>query len=79
MYIVLPVYSKPQSSWLEMVLCVVIGCSKRSRRDKDVSFLEFPKTVTVSQSMKKYDENKKTLGWVSCGDIRGLEESRFGK
>ena len=29
-----------------MVLCVVIGCSKRSGRDKDVSFFRIPKVIS---------------------------------
>ena len=28
-----------------MVLCVVFGCSKRSGRDKDVSFFGIPKVI----------------------------------
>ncbi len=30
-----------------MVLCVVVGCSKRSGRDKDVSFFRLPKVVNT--------------------------------
>ena len=31
---------------VKMVLCVVLGCSKRSGRDKDVSFFRIPKVKT---------------------------------
>ena len=34
-----------------MVLCIVIGCSKRSGRDKDVSFFSIP--TIISHRIKK--------------------------
>ena len=29
-----------------MVLCIVVGCSKRSGRDKDVSFFRIPTIIS---------------------------------
>ena len=41
-----------------MVLCVVIGCSKRSGRDKDVSYYRIP-VVIRHQSEREYELSKK--------------------
>lgn len=41
-----------------MVLCVVIGCSKRSGRDRDVSFYRIPKIVT-HRGERDYELSKK--------------------
>ena len=34
-----------------MVLCIVVGCSKRSGRDKDVSFYKLPKVISIDGSI----------------------------
>ena len=41
-----------------MVLCVVIGCSKRSGRDKDVSFYRIPKVI-AHRGKQEYELTKK--------------------
>ena len=40
------------------VRCVVIGCSKRSGRDKDVSFYRIPKVIT-HRGKQEYELTKK--------------------
>ena len=42
------------------VICAVIGCSVRSDRDKDLSFLRLP-TVTNNQGKEDYELRKKHL------------------
>ena len=54
--IVVYLYTSPSSS--TMVLCVVIGCSKRSGRDKDVSFYRIPKVIT-HRGKQEYELTKK--------------------
>ena len=41
-----------------MVLCVVIGCSKRSERDKDVSFYRIPAIIKHTDK-RDYELSKK--------------------
>ena len=41
-----------------MVLCVVIGCSKRSERDKDVSFYRIPAIIKHTDK-RNYELSKK--------------------
>ena len=41
-----------------MVLCAVIGCSKRSGRDKDVSFYRIPKVI-AHRGKQEYELTKK--------------------
>ena len=53
-----------------MVLCVVFGCSKRSGRDKDVSFYRIPKVVSrkgpeiLSLSKRRREGYLKTISRV---------------
>ena len=41
-----------------MVICVVVGCSKRSGRDKDVSFYRIP-AVSGHQGAQDFDLRKR--------------------
>ena len=66
---------------LKMVLCVVIGCSKRSGRDKDVSFYRIPKIIT-HRGQRDYELTKKRrdgfLAAISRDDLteKVLENDR---
>ena len=55
-----------------MVLCVVVGCSKRSGRDKDVSFYRLPK-ITASKGSRVLELSKKRragyIAAISRGDL----------
>ena len=43
-----------------MVLCVVFGCSKRSGRDKDVSFYRIPKVIkNKGEDMEKLSRKRR--------------------
>ena len=41
-----------------MVLCLVVGCSRRTGQDKDVSFYRLPRVIT-SRGKQGYELNKK--------------------
>lgn len=49
-----------------MVLCVVFGCSKRSGRDKDVSFFRIPKIVTNRSEAKEELSRRRRAGFLSA-------------
>ncbi len=42
-----------------MVMCVVVGCSKRSGRDRDVSFFRIPKVVSGKGPQNLLELSKK--------------------
>ena len=49
-----------------MVICVVIGCSKRSDRDKGISFYRIP-TVVTSRSTKELElSQRRRRGFLSA-------------
>ena len=56
-----------------MVLCVVIGCSKRSGRDKDVSYYRIP-VVIRHQSEREYELSKKRRDGFLAAISRYLTE-----
>lgn len=57
-----------------MVLCVAIGCSKRSGRDKDVSFYRIPKVVT-HRGQRDYELTKKRRdGFLAAISREGLTQ-----
>lgn len=49
-----------------MVLCVVFGCSKRSGRDKDVSFYRVPKVITNKGKDLEKLSRKRRAGYLSA-------------
>lgn len=49
-----------------MVLCVVVGCSKRSGRDKDVSFYRIPKVITGKGEAKEKLSRRRRAGFLSA-------------
>ena len=51
---------------LAMVLCVVIGCTKRSGRDKDVSFYRIPKVVTHRGKQEHELTKKRRAGFLAA-------------
>ena len=53
-----------------MVLCVVVGCSKRSGRDKDVSFYRLPK-ITSSKGPGVLELSKKRRAGYIAAISRG--------
>ena len=65
-----------------MVLCIVLGCSKRSGRDKDVSFYRIPKVIT-GRGKQEYELSKKRrdgyLAAISRDNLREkiLENDRI--
>ena len=68
--------SEGRSGWLEMVLCVVIGCLKRSGRERDVAFFRIPKIVT-HRGKQEYEMTKKRLaGFLAAISREGLENRR---
>ena len=57
-----------------MVLCVVIGCSNRSGRDKGVSFYRIPKIIT-HRGQRDYELTKKRRdGFLAAISRDGLTE-----
>ena len=59
-----------------MVLCVVIGCSKRSGCDKDVSFYRIPKVV-AHRGKQEYELTKKRrAGFLAAIPRGGLQGTR---
>ena len=44
-------------NFLAMVMCIVLGCSKRSGRDKDISFYRVPKVITT-RGKQEYELTK---------------------
>ena len=59
-----------------MVLCVVIGCSKCSGRDKDVSFSRIPKVIT-HRGKQEYELTKKRRdGFHAAISRDGLTDSK---
>ena len=47
-----------------MVLCLVVGCSKRSGRDKDVSFYRVPKIITNKGPRKEELSRQRRAGFI---------------
>ena len=66
-----------------MVLCIVKGCSKRSVRDKDVSFYRIPKIVTQRGEQEYEMTKKRRAGYLAAicrdgaGDSKSLENDRI--
>ena len=55
-----------------MVLCVVLGCSNRSGRNKDVSFYRIPSVITNRGPRDKELSMKRRDGYIAA--ISGLAE-----
>ena len=49
-----------------MVLCIVVGCSKRSGRDKDISFYRLPKVISNKGSSILELSKKRRAGYVAA-------------
>ena len=49
-----------------MVLCIVIGCYKRSGRDKDVSFYRIPKVINTRGKQEYELSKKRRAGYLSA-------------
>ena len=49
-----------------MVLCVVVGCSKRSGRDRDVSFYRIPKVVKSRGEEREQLSEKRRSGFLAA-------------
>jgi len=49
-----------------MVQCVVVGCSSRSERDKDVSFYRIP-SIRNGRSQREHElSTKRRVGWLAA-------------
>ena len=59
---------------VEMMLCIVIGCSKRSGRDKDVSFYRIPKVITHKGKCDYELSKKRRDGFIAAIFREGLTE-----
>lgn len=59
---------------LAMVLCLVLGCSKRSGRDKDVSFYRVPKVI-ASRGKQEYELTKRRR----AGFLAAISRDRLKK
>ena len=46
-------------SLVYLVLCVIVGCSKCSGRDKDVSFFRIPKVVQPEENIVKLSKKRR--------------------
>ena len=49
-----------------MVLCVVVGCSKRSGRDRDVSFYRIPKVIKSRGEEREQLSEKRRSGFLAA-------------
>lgn len=60
-----------------MVICIVVGCSKRSDRDKDVSFFRIP-SVRYGRSSEELELSKKRReGFLAAISRADLTESKL--
>ena len=60
-----------------MVMCVVIGCSKRSGRDKDVSFYRIPKVISEKGPLNLLELTKRRkVGYLAAISRVGVTEKR---
>ena len=49
-----------------MVLCLIVGCSKRSGRDKNVSFYRIPKVITRKGPRIEELSRRRRTGFISA-------------
>jgi len=66
-----------------MVICVVIGCSNRSDRDKDVSYYSIP-VVTAKYGKKPNKRRvelskKRQAGYLAAISHKDIDKKRLGK
>ena len=58
-----------------MILCLVLGCFKRTRLDKDVLFYRVPKVITT-RGKQEYELTKKRRdGFLAAISRDGLKKS----
>ena len=58
-----------------MVICVVVGCSKRSDRDKDVSFYQIP-TIRTGRGERELElSTKRRAGFLAAVSRENLTEN----
>ena len=60
-----------------MVMCVVIGCSKRSGRDKDVSFYRIPKVISHRGKQEYEMTKRRRAGYLAAISREGLRGTRI--
>ena len=58
-----------------MVLCLIVGCSKRSGRDKDVSFYRVPKIITNKGPRKEELSRRRRAGFIAAISRHDLTDS----
>ena len=56
----------PRWSSVSMVLCLIVGCSKRSGRDKDVSFYRVPQIITNKGPRKEELSRRRRAGFIAA-------------
>ena len=49
-----------------MVLCMVVGCSKRSGRDKGISFYRIPKIITNNKGSEYLQLSSRRRGFLAA-------------
>ena len=60
-----------------MVICIVVGCSKRSDRDKDVSFYRIPSVRTGRSSEELELSKKRREGFLAAISRADLTETKL--
>ena len=69
------IISRHDGAQVAMVLCVVIGCSNRSGRNKDVSFYRIICVIKKGPRDKKKKRSMKRRDGVHCCDLQGAHHN----
>ena len=60
-----------------MVLCVVVGCSKCTGRDKDLSFYRLPRVITSTGKQEYELSKKRRAGFLAAISRDDLTETKL--
>ena len=62
-----------------MVVCVIVGCAKRSDRDKDVSFYRIP-SIRIGRGKQELEfTTKRRTGYIAAISREGLRENALNQ
>ena len=64
---------------IAMVICVVVGCSKRSDRDHDISFHWIPAVVRHTDKWELELSKRRRDGYLAAISREGLDVNNLGK